>query len=348
MIPVRNIYWMLAYAFRALRKGTYERLGTEEFDNSLDLCAAILTHGIESQVKRGLNREYSLQTKALSSLQGKVDVTTSLKTSLLLKHQLVCNFDEFTADTPANRIIKSTAILLLRDKNVSPSRKKTLRRLLPYMSEVREVNLRHYSWDTCIGHNNQDYHLLLFVCRLIGDGLLMTEQGKSHASNFFDNQVACRLYEKFILEYYRREHPKLTASATQVPWALDNNFVGALPIMQTDITLWRDNKVHIIDTKYYTNMMQNNYGTSTLHSGNLYQIFTYVKNMQASLPVDAPAVSGMLMYARTDEKIMPDGDYLMSGNPISVRSLDLSCEFENVREQLDAVVEEVFGLITRD
>lgn len=116
MIPVRNIYWMLAYAFRTLRKGAYKRLDSEKFDNSLDLCAAILTHGIESQVKQGLNHEYSLQTKALSRLQGKVDVTTSLKTSSLLKRQLVCSFDEFTADTPANRIVKSTAILLLRDK----------------------------------------------------------------------------------------------------------------------------------------------------------------------------------------------------------------------------------------
>lgn len=32
----------------------------------------------------------------------------------------------------------------------------------------------------------------------------------------------------------------------------------------------------------------------------------------------------------------------MSGNPISIRSLDLSREFEDVRQQLDAVAEEWF------
>lgn len=154
MIPVRNIYWMLAYAFRALDKGAYERLGSEEFDNSLDLCAAILSRGVESQVKRGLSRGYTPRSEALSSLRGKVDVTASLKTSSLLKRQLVCNFDEFTADTPANRIVKSTMLLLLRDRDVSPSRKKALRRLLPYMAEVREVDLRHCDWDVHIGRNN--------------------------------------------------------------------------------------------------------------------------------------------------------------------------------------------------
>lgn len=54
LIPVRNIYWMLAYAFRALEKGAYERLGSEEFGNAQELCAAILARGVESQVKRGL------------------------------------------------------------------------------------------------------------------------------------------------------------------------------------------------------------------------------------------------------------------------------------------------------
>lgn len=60
--------------------------------------------------------------------------------------------------------------------------------------------------------------------------------------------------------------------------------------------------------------------------------------MQETLREGAPRVSGMLMYARTDEEILPDGDYLMSGNPISVRSLDLSCDFEHIRMQLDEVV----------
>lgn len=64
MIPVRNIYWMLAYAFRALEKGAYERLGSEEFDNAQELCAAILARGVEGQIKRGLGRGYVPRTEA--------------------------------------------------------------------------------------------------------------------------------------------------------------------------------------------------------------------------------------------------------------------------------------------
>ncbi|MEE1214932.1 MAG: hypothetical protein U0L04_08135, partial [Bacteroidaceae bacterium] len=55
--------------------------------------------------------------------------------------------------------------------------------------------------------------------------------------------------------------------------------------------------------------------------------FTYVKNKDAEYG-DAPhEVSGMLLYAKTDEQIQPDHVYHMSGNKISVRTLDLDCDF---------------------
>ena len=55
-------------------------------------------------------------------------------------------------------------------------------------------------------------------------------------------------------------------------------------------------------------------------------------------------VSGMLLYARTDETIQPDNDYSMSGNKISVRTLDLNCEFPVIAAQLDKIVEVQFGI----
>lgn len=36
--------------------------------------------------------------------------------------------------------------------------------------------------------------------------------------DFLDEQRMCRLYEKFILEYYRKEFPKITANASKIDW----------------------------------------------------------------------------------------------------------------------------------
>lgn len=36
----------------------------------------------------------------------------------------------------------------------------------------------------------------------------------------------------------------------------------------------------------------------------------------------------MLLYAKTDDAIQPDNSYIMSGNRISVKTLDLNVSFE--------------------
>ena len=74
---------------------------------------------------------------------------------------------------------------------------------------------------------------------------------------------------------------------------------------------------------------------NTLHSNNLYQIFTYVKNKAVS----GGKVSGMLLYAKTDEAIQPNNTYMMSGNKISVRTLDLDCEFSKIANQLNGIAD---------
>lgn len=97
--------------------------------------AAILEKGIAIQLKRGLGKEYIPQTEALSSLRGKIDIAESIKTQSTLRKQLICTYDEFSVNSIMNRIIKSTVEILLRS-NISKQRKKNLRKLMLYFSEV--------------------------------------------------------------------------------------------------------------------------------------------------------------------------------------------------------------------
>ena len=94
-------------------------------------------------------------------------------------------------------------------------------------------------------------------------------------------------------------------------------------------------KILIIDAKYYKNTTQSYYGVNMAHSPNLYQIFTYVKNKQ--LEDETLEVSGMLLYARTDEEILPNNTYKMSENTISIKTLDLNQDFDLIKEQLDEI-----------
>ena len=132
--------------------------------------------------------------------------------------------------------------------------------------------------------NNQNYRMLISICQLIIEGMLLTtDSGDYHLATFIDEQRMCRLYEKFILEYYAQNYRKLSVKASQIPWALDDGIGTMLPIMQSDITLQQGNTVLIIDAKYYSHTTQQQFDKHTIHSNNLYQIFTYVKIKNMSL-----------------------------------------------------------------
>ena len=342
MIPVQNIYYMLSYAFQVLNEQGYKDIATEQFDNVAELCAAILTKGIAVQLKRGLGKEYIPQTEALSSLRGKIDITESIKTQSVLRKQLVCTYDDFTVNSYLNRILKSTMELLLH-ADISKARKKSLRKLMIYFADVDVLDIHAINWSIRYDRNNQTYRMLISICYLVVKGLLQTNSdGSTRLMDFIDEQRMRRLYEKFILEYYRKEHPEVSARASQIPWQLDDGFSDMLPVMQSDITLSQGNRTLIIDAKYYAQNTQTQYDVHTVHSGNLYQIFTYVKNKDSEYGDTPHDVAGMLLYAKTDAQVQPDHVYHMSGNKISVRTLDLNCDFAGIAAQLDRIVEEHF------
>jgi len=343
VIPVQNVYYMLSYAFQVLNEQGYKNIATEQFNNVTDLCAAILTKGISVQLKRGLGREYIPETDALSAIRGKIDISESIKTRTMLKKQLVCAYDDFSVNSYMNRVIKTTVELLLRS-DISKTRKRELRELFVFFGEVEMLDVHTINWSFQYNRNNQTYRMLISICYLVVKGLLQTNSdGTRKLMDFIDEQRMCRLYEKFILEYFRREHPEIMANASQIPWQLDDDMNAMLPVMQTDIMLSKDEKTLIIDAKYYSHTMQTQHDVQKLHSGNLYQIFTYVKNKESQLSSQPHEVSGMLLYAKTDEAILPNNTYRMGGNRISVRTLDLDCTFEQIAAQLDAIASEHFG-----
>ena len=344
MIPIKNIYYMLSYAFQMLNEQGYKNLATEDFDNAGDLCAAILIRGISYQLKRGLGREYISETDTISAIRGKIEITESIKNQSMIRSQMVCTYDEFSVNSPLNQIIKSTVMLLLK-ADISKARKKELRKLMVYFDDVSVVDVRSINWSINYNRNNQTYRLLITICYLVVKGLLQSQSdGAVKMMDFLDEQRMCRLYEKFILEYYKKHYPQIRTAASQIDWALDDGIGTMLPAMQSDIMLSYQkadiNKTLIIDAKYYAHTTQVQYDVHTLHSNNLYQIFTYVKNKATK----GGEVAGMLLYAKTDEEIYPNNEYQMSGNQITVRTLDLNCDFAEIAAQLDGIVQKHFAL----
>lgn len=340
-IFIKNIYYMLSYAFTTLNQSNYDEISAEEFDNMHNLFAAILAKGVGQQLKQGLYREYLNQTEDLPVVRGKIDMPGTIRNRICRKQVITCEFDTLSENNLLNQIVKTTVMLLIRHAKVDMEYKAELKKEMLFFSEVDEIDPATIKWANIrFQRNNQTYRMLISLCQFVLEGMLLTtEQGDYRIASFVDEQRMCRLYEKFILEYYSKEYPALNARASQIPWALDYGIGTMLPIMQSDITLSYGSKVLIIDAKYYSHTTQVQYDTHTLHSNNLYQIFTYVKNKDIEFGSIPHEVSGMLLYARTDEEIQPDNTYMMSGNRISVKTLDLNCEFAEIAGQLNAIAD---------
>ncbi len=340
-ILINNIYYMLTYAFQVLHQSNYDEISSEPFDNVQDLFAAILSKGIAQQLKQGLHREYVNIKEDLPLMHGKLDFNGTIKNMVQNKKLLACEYDELSENNIFNQIIKTTVLLLLKEDSVKDESKTALKKEMLFFSGVDEINPFLIRWDLLkFNRNNQSYRMLLSICQFVLEGLLLTtDDGTVKLAQFLDEQRMCRLYERFILEFYRKEVPKVKANASKIEWQLDDSMSSLLPTMQSDIMLTHGNKTLIIDAKYYSHATQVQYGKHTLHSQNVYQIFTYVMNQDVG---NTGNVAGMLLYAKTDEDITPNAEQSIMGHKISAKTLDLNCEFSNIANQLKKIASDYF------
>ncbi len=345
-ILIKNIYYMLTYAFQVLKQTNYEEVESEAFEEIQDLFAAILAKGISQQLKQGLYREYVVKKETKTSLRGKIDMPETVRNRLQHKQVISCEYDELSENNLLNQILKTTARILIRSHRVKSERKKDLKRVLLFFNSIDLIEPTAISWNRIrLQRDSKSYEMLLNICYFVLDGLLLsTEKGNFKLAQFSDEHME-RLYEKFVLEYYRHHHKELSADPLQVKWnlteGLDDPLIKFLPMMQTDITLRSRNQTLIIDTKYYSSTMQGQYNSYSYHSGNMYQIFAYVKNYDSQ---GQGNVSGMLLYAKTGEDVTPDASYVIGGNKISVKTLDLNRDFKDIAAQLDRLVKDNFDM----
>lgn len=345
-IAIKNIYYMLSYSFTNLNRDYDDEIAGEQFDNIHNLFASILSKGMARQIKHGLHREYVEKQEDIYEIRGKVDILKTVQNQKNGIPRAICSYDDLSPNNSYNQILKCVATLLLNYEGVNECYKDSLRKSLLYFKDISAIDYRNIRWTSIkFDRNNQTYRMLLGISQLIIEGMLLSEnEGNMQLAQFIDDQKMCRLYEKFILEYYRKEMPLISAESSQIKWAVDDNNQSLLPVMQSDIMLSYQNKILIIDAKYYTHTMQTYYDTQTIHSSNMYQIFAYVKNKQEDIDASKYKVGGMLLYAKTEETFQPEVSTNISGNEIYVRTLNLNQDFAQISNELNGIVYNYFGI----
>lgn len=340
-IPIKNIYYMLCYAWDRLKEKDIVAVDSTEGNDLLELFTRVMISGLNYLVKRGLDRKYLCVNDDISFIRGKINFNDSIKTLQWIKGKLSCEYDDLSYNILHNQIIKTTIEQLIKYKGLNEELKDSLLSLYKYFRYIDTIKLNKKSFKQVqINRNNQYYEFLLKICETIYDNLLVDENtGESKFKEFErDPKQMAYLFENFVRNFYRRELKDCKVYRENINWDITgayNIFNEYLPQMQTDISIETDTRKIIIDTKFYKDAFTYHMNSKKLNSNNLYQLFAYLKNVEAKGGLNIGA-EGILLYPMVNQQM--DYDYIVQGHRVMVRTVNLNQDWKLIYKRLMNIV----------
>lgn len=345
-IPIRNLYYLLCYAWDQLEQGRVVDVSRCPTTELVDLFAVVLCDGLKHLSRRGLEQGYEIHSDELSSLRGRIDVFDSMRRFLPMRGRAVCEFDELTTNTLNNQILKATLRLLSVEQELHPVLKKEVLRSYSGLTGVDNVTLSSAMFRRVQLHSNTIfYRFLLNVCELVHKSYLVdSATGKTKFREFVrDERAMARVFERFLFNFIQREVGGVDVKRDRIFWqakSVSDPELRLLPSMNTDISVRGGGTRLIIDAKYYQDSLSSRWEVEKLHSNNLYQLMSYLSNASSD---DGVSLAGMLIYPRVDRELRQK--YVIQGYPVYVGTLDLNKDWQEVHSELVALTR--WGLKSR-
>lgn len=343
MIPIENIYYLYCYAWDRFEEAQAIPLGAEKSPDLPNLLGRVLLHGARMLLRRGLDRNYQDCTDEIATVRGRIELGASLRLQARSIRRLVCEFDELSHDLLHNQIIKASLRRLARARTIEPALALDLIRTAQRMPDVSDIWLERSAFARVQLHrNNAYYDLILKVAELAFDCLLPNDQGSGFAFHdvLRDERKMALVFQHFVRNFYSAEQSDLAVLPLAINWdaeAVATTGAGRLPNMVTDIYLKGTGRRLIIDTKYYADALQRRYESDSFRSGNLYQLFAYLKNAAAD-PLFV-GCEGMLLYPMNGTALHET--YRIQGHPITVATINLAQPWPAIANDLLSLIKSV-------
>ena len=341
-IPIQNVYYLPCYAWKQMEEGKVAETGAAQQTGVANLLGTVLANGTERVLKQGLDRGYVTQSETTSRPRGQIDFDTSLKRALFPKAKAHCHYDALSRDVVHNRILKSTLRELIQARKIDENLRGRLRLLTRRFGDVGDVNLRRSLFQRVQLHSgNAFYKFLLHICSLIERNLTPTEDGTGKKFRDFLREEATmwKLFEKFTYHFYRREQERYDVSAPHIDWDVSGEAPEQLPGMRTDVVLSSPERTIILDAKFSKDVLSEHREKKLFKSENLYQLFAYLQNAEATEEGFEDA-EGMLLYP-TMEPTLDDelGRFEVRGHQMRICTVDLNQKWDRIHEDLLALVD---------
>jgi 5-methylcytosine-specific restriction enzyme subunit McrC len=336
-IPIQNVYYLFCYAWRFLPEDVAFDVGAVENPDVLNLCAHVLTAGIDRLLRRGIDQGYLSVTEESSRIRGRLDIQGTINGLTWLNARAVCRFDELSPDILQNRILRTT-VQWLTHAPIESQLRNRLRETELRLSGIGTIPLSAPLFRRVQLHrNNGFYAFLMRVCELVHASLLPDRSGDDPSwfrDVLADEKYMNKVFEEFIRNFYDLKQSKFRVASTHPEWnatAVNPTDLAFIPSMTTDVTLSSAEQTIIIDAKYYRDALQTYHGSRTVHSGNLYQLIAYLRGSSRKLP-SGHRVEGILLYPVGQQSV--DLSYTIDGYPVRIYTLNLAQPVSNIETAL--------------
>lgn len=335
-IPIRNLYYILLYAWGYFQAGPVRDVGVDESPDLPNLFAKLLLDGTHRLLRRGLDRGYRVVLEETRAPRGRLCLTQMAKQQTLLRGVAVCEVDELTHDVLHNQILLASLLALANCRDVDANLRHDLRLTALRMHDISRIRLTGDVFHRVqLSRNTAQYGLLMRICEFVFWSLLPDEQGAEarFQSILDDEKRMSAIFEEFLRNFYRAELPGCSVGSEIMPWgakAENEEDLSLLPIMRTDITIRSPTRTIIADAKYYKDSLSGGRYGRRIHSAHLYQLATYLAH--ARKREGDREVVGLLIYPEVTEFVRCR--YELLGFPVVVATVNLMAEWQWLRREL--------------
>ena len=142
-----------------------------------------------------------------------------------------------------------------------------------------------------------------------------------------------KVFQDFVFNFYKLNQKDYSVSAERLTWGAigDENALKLLPNMYTDVSLSSPARKIILDTKYYAEAFQSNWGKQSFHSSHMYQLNSYLDAAQRTSNEDR-RLDGVLLYPATNDEFT--FKFGLRDHSITVASIDMRKDSSRISSRL--------------
>jgi 5-methylcytosine-specific restriction enzyme subunit McrC len=277
---------ILLKMLRSLRNAPFKSIDQAHLKASrmpiLEIFISVFLKEMEVLLKRGIKHHYSSTEENHKYLKGRLLFSENVKQNLVRRERFFVNYDEFKADIPQNRILKS-ALVYLKDKSKSAKNIRQIISFLYLFEEVSECKNLEKDLQNLNGQNRlfNHYEVALQWAKVFLQNKSFTSYKGNHLNTaiLFPMEI---LFESYVAHRIKQTFPQWEVSTQDKKHFLVND----LNISQNKFRIRPDLVIHhqeltiVADTKWKIinqNLPSANYNIS---QSDMYQLFAYGKKYQ--------------------------------------------------------------------